>query len=396
MDMVFCAYFYTKILEALLKNDSIEEIFRQELENALNQLFVIELDAFLNYDKYDPSGYNSGNSRNGSYTRTLHTEYGDLHLMIPRDRIGEFHQRTIPPYKRNTDTLENSIIQMYSHGITTREISDLIEKMYGQYYTAQTVSNIARAVESNVQAFHNRPINKQYAVIYCDATYLSVRRDSVAKEALHIIVGITPDGIKEVLDFALFPSESAANYKSMLEHLKGYGLEDVLLFVTDGLKGIRDAVLTVYPKAKYQACWTHLCRNVLKYVRAKDKAVVMEDLKPVYSSKNREDAINALYDFMKKYQGIYPRVIDVLNDLDSLFTFYAFPEKIQRSIYTTNLIENFNKNLKRGTKRKEQFPNEDSLERYVCTFCMDYNKQFGERVHRGFKESCSELLEMFG
>lgn len=388
--------FNTKILEALLKNDSIEEIFRQELENALNQLFVIELDAFLNYDKYDPSGYNSGNSRNGSYTRTLHTEYGDLHLMIPRDRIGEFHQRTIPPYKRNTDTLENSIIQMYSHGITTREISDLIEKMYGQYYTAQTVSNIARAVESNVQAFHNRPINKQYAVIYCDATYLSVRRDSVAKEALHIIVGITPDGIKEVLDFALFPSESAANYKSMLEHLKGYGLEDVLLFVTDGLKGIRDAVLTVYPKAKYQACWTHLCRNVLKYVRAKDKAVVMEDLKPVYSSKTREDAINALYDFMKKYQGIYPRVIDVLNDLDSLFTFYAFPEKIQRSIYTTNLIENFNKNLKRGTKRKEQFPNEDSLERYVCTFCMDYNKQFGERVHRGFKESCSELLEMFG
>lgn len=388
--------FNTKILEALLKNDSIEEIFRQELENALNQLFVIELDAFLNYDKYDPSGYNSGNSRNGSYTRTLHTEYGDLHLMIPRDRIGEFHQRTIPPYKRNTDTLENSIIQMYSHGITTREISDLIEKMYGQYYTAQTVSNIARAVESNVQAFHNRPINKQYAVIYCDATYLSVRRDSVAKEALHIIIGITPDGIKEVLDFALFPSESAANYKSMLEHLKGYGLEDVLLFVTDGLKGIRDAVLTVYPKAKYQACWTHLCRNVLKYVRAKDKAVVMEDLKPVYSSKNREDAINALYDFMKKYQGIYPRVIDVLNDLDSLFTFYAFPEKIQRSIYTTNLIENFNKNLKRGTKRKEQFPNEDSLERYVCTFCMDYNKQFGERVHRGFKESCSELLEMFG
>lgn len=388
--------FNTKILEALLKNDSIEEIFRQELENALNQLFVIELDAFLNYDKYDPSGYNSGNSCNGSYTRTLHTEYGDLHLMIPRDRIGEFHQHTIPPYKRNTDTLENSIIQMYSHGITTREISDLIEKMYGQYYTAQTVSNIARAVESNVQAFHNRPINKQYAVIYCDATYLSVRRDSVAKEALHIIVGITPDGIKEVLDFALFPSESATNYKSMLEHLKGYGLEDVLLFVTDGLKGIRDAVLTVYPKAKYQACWTHLCRNVLKYVRAKDKAVVMEDLKPVYSSKNREDAINALYDFMKKYQGIYPRVIDVLNDLDSLFTFYAFPEKIQRSIYTTNLIENFNKNLKRGTKRKEQFPNEDSLERYVCTFCMDYNKQFGERVHRGFKESCSELLEMFG
>lgn len=385
----------TKILEALLKNESIEEVFRQELENALNQLFIIELDAFLNYDKYDPAGYNTGNSRNGSYSRILHTEYGDLNLQIPRDRIGEFHQRTIPPYKRNNDTLENSIIQMYRHGITTREIADLIEKMYGQYYTAQTVSNIARAVESNVQAFHNRVINKQYAVIYCDATYLSVRRDSVAKEALHIIVGITPDGIKEVLDFALFPSESAANYRGMLEELRAHGLEEVLLFVTDGLKGMKEAVLEVFPKARYQSCWTHLCRNVMKYIRSKDKAAVMTDLKPVYSAASRDSAVDALYEFMKKYQTIYPKAIDVLNDLDNLFTFYAFPEKIQRSIYTTNLIENFNKNLKRGTKRKEQFPNEDSLERYVCTFCTDYNKRFSERIHRGFKESRSELLEMF-
>jgi len=385
----------TKILEALLKNEPVEEVFRQELENALNQLFVIELDAFLNYDKYDPAGYNSGNSRNGSYLRTLHTEYGDLNLQIPRDRIGEFHQRTIPPYKRNNDTLENSIIQMYSHGITTREISDLIEKMYGQYYSAQTVSNIARAVESNVQAFHNRSVNRQYTVIYCDATYLSVRRDSVAKEALHIIVGITPDGIKEVLDFALFPSESADNYRSMLEGLKEHGLEDVLLFVTDGLKGMRDAVLKVFPKARYQSCWTHLCRNVMKYIRSKDKAAVMNDLKPVYSSDDRATAADKLHAFMEKYQGIYPKAVDILNDLDNLFTFYDFPEGIRRSIYTTNLIENFNKNLKRDTKRKEQFPNEDSLERYVCTFCMDYNKRFGEHVHRGFKESRSELLEMF-
>lgn len=389
------SYVNTKILEALLKNESIEEVFRQELEKALNELFIIELNSFLDYDKYDSAGYNSGNSRNGSYSRILHTEYGDLNLQIPRDRVGEFHQRTIPPYKRNSDTLENSIIQMYRHGITTREIMDLIEKMYGQYYSPQTISNIARSVESNVQAFHNRAVNKQFAVIYCDATYLNVRRDSVAKEALHIIVGITPDGTKEVLDFALFPTESAGNYREMLESLKSHGLEQVLLFVTDGLKGIKDAVLEVFPSAMYQSCWTHLCRNVMKYIRSKDKAAVMNDLKTVYTATDKEAAMSCLHTFLEKYQSTYPKVVDILNDLDNLFTFYAFPKHIQRSIYTTNLIENFNKNLKRGTKRKEQFPNEDSLERYVCTFCTDYNKKFSDRIHRGFKESHSELLEMF-
>jgi len=385
----------TKILEALLKNESIEEVFRSELEKALNELFLIELDAFLDYDKYDPAGYNSGDSRNGFYSRTLHTVYGDLNLQIPRDRAGAFHQKTIPPYRRSSDTLENFIIEMYRHGITTREITDLIEKMYGHYYTPQTVSNIVKAVEANVRAFHERVIGRQYAVIYCDATYLNVRRDSVAKEALHIIVGITPEGSKEVLDFALFPTESASNYKEMLENLRDRGLEQVLLFVTDGLKGMKDAVLEVFPKAMYQSCWTHLCRNVMKYIRSKDKAAVMADLKPVYTANSKESALDCLYDFMEKYQKLYPKAVDVLNDLDNLFTFYAFPEKIRRSIYTTNLIENFNKNLKRGTKQKEQFPNEESLERYICTYCTDYNKRFSDRIHRGFKESRSELLEMF-
>lgn len=385
----------TKLLEALLKNESVDEIFRQELETTLNHLFTIELDAFLNYEKYDTAGYNTGNSRNGYYSRTLHTEYGDLLLQIPRDRIGAFHQQTLRPYQRNTDTLEGTVIQLYKRGITTREIADLIEKMYGQYYTPQTISNITKAVEEQVAAFHQRSINNQYSVIYCDATYLNVRRDSVAKEALHIIVGITLDGTKEVLDYALYPTESSSNYKDMLLSLKERGLSEVLLFVTDGLKGIRDACLEVFPSAKHQSCWTHLCRNVVKHVRSKDKANVMDDLKKVYRASDSASATDNLYDFMEKYHKIYPKAVDVLNNLESLFTFYSFPANIQSSIYTTNLIENFNKNLKRGTKRKEQFPNEDSLERYVCTFCNDYNQKFNNRVHRGFKEAQPELLEMF-
>ena len=385
----------TKILEALLKKESVEEVFRTELESALNKLLTIELDAFLDYEKYDPKGYNSGDSRNGYYYRTLHTEYGDLNLKIPRDREGLFRQKTIAPYQRNSDSLEQTVIQLYKRGITTREIAELIEKMYGQFYSPQTISNITRSVEGQVEAFHSRDVNSRYSVIFCDATYLNVRRDSVSKEALHILIGITPEGTKELLDFALYPTESAENYKDLLNGLKERGLSEVLLFVTDGLKGLKDALIEAFPKAMYQSCWTHLCRNVMKYIRSKDKQTVMDDLKKVYHAQSREEAESNLYDFLEKYQRIYPKVVDILNDLSDLFTFYAFPKSIQRSIYTTNLIENFNKNLKRKIKAKEQFPNEESLERYVCCFCTDYNQRFSVRVHRGFTEAQAEILEMF-
>ena len=318
-----------------------------------------------------------------------------MNLKIPRDRIGGFINHTLAPYKRNTDDLETTIIELYKKGITTREISDIIEKMYGHYYTPQTVSNIAKAVEKQVTEFHSRKISARYACIFCDATYLNVRRDSVAKEALHVMLGITPEGEKEILDYALYPSESAANYQELLEGLKSRGMEQALLFITDGLKGLKEACLSVFPGAKHQSCWTHLSRNVMKYIRSKDKAQVMADLKTVYHAKDEEEALDRLHEFMEKYQSIYPRAVAILNDLGSLFTFYSFPEQIRRSIYTTNLIESLNKQLKRGTKRKEQFPNEDALDRYVCMQYSEYNQKQSLRVHLGFKQAGYELLEMF-
>lgn len=385
----------TNLMSALLNNESIDEVFRSELENAVNEVLSTELTAFLDYEKYDYSGRNSGDSRNGFYDRTYQSRFGTLNLRIPRDREGLFKQHTIPSYQRSSNELETTIIQLYKKGITTREISDLIEKMYGHYYTPQTVSNITKAIQNQVERFHNRPISDKYVAIYCDATYLNVRRDSVAKEALHVILGITVEGTKEVLDYALYPSESASNYQEMLLSLKNRGLEQVLLFITDGLNGIRNACLEVFPNAKHQVCWTHLCRNVMKYVRAKDKATVMNKLKCVYNASSASEAEAILYDFMVKYSKIYPKAVTVLEDLTSLFVFYEFPMAIRRSIYTTNLIENLNKNLKRGTKRKEQFPNEDSLERYVCSFYCDYNQTMDCRVHKGFKECRSELEAMF-
>lgn len=387
--------FNTDIFKSLSQGISIEEIIRLEIEEVVNQLLLNELTVFLDYEKHDVIGYNSGNSRNGFYSRKLLTKYGEINIKMPRDRNGEFKQQTVPVYDRRTDSLETTVLQLYSRGVTTSEIADLIEKMYGHAYTKQTISNITKAVEVNVDAFHNRKFNKRYVALYCDATMLNVRRDTVAREALHIIIGITEDGHKDVLDYRLYPHEAASNYTDMLQDLYERGLEEVLIIISDGLTGIKEACLKVYPKADHQTCWVHIQRNIAKLVRATDRKEIMNAVKPLYQSLNLESATSEFNNLKDAIGTKYPKVIKLLETNESLFSFYKYPIQIRRSIYTTNLVEGLNKQLKRQTKKKEQFPNEESLERFVCNYFLDYNARLGTRVHIGFGEVTMELNELF-
>lgn len=389
------SHFTTRLLSAVASGQDIDKLFCQELELAVNELLKTELTSFLDYEKYDPIGYNSGNSRNGYYSRFLKTKYGEIQVQIPRDRNGEFNQQTISPYKRQTNDLETTVLQLYSKGITTAEIADLIEKMYGHAYTPATISNMTKLVEENVKQFHERPLNRRYTVIYCDATYLNVRRDSVNKEALHILLGITPEGFKEIISFRLYPSESSENYKEMLRDIQDRGVKEVLLFVSDGLRGLTESCLSVYPQARYQPCWVHIQRNVLRLVRAKDKIEVAARLKDVYQAQTEHQAQLLLGKFMNDISNKYPKVIQLIQRTDHLFTFLNYPKSIQRSIYSTNIVEGYNKQLKKQTKRKEQFPNEDSLERFVCDHMIQYNLRFSNRVHRGFNLVQAEINELF-
>ena len=385
----------TELMETLLKNESLDEFFRSHLEKAINDLLQNELTAFLGYEKHSVEGYGSGNSRNGTYSRGLDTKYGKLELIIPRDRNGSFDQQLIPDYARRTDDLETTIITLYRKGITTREIADLIEKLYGHHSSAATVSNITEAVKTQVETFHSRPLSEQYVVIFMDATYLNVRRDSVAKEPLHVLLGITPEGNREVLDYALYPTESAANDEEMLANLKMRGVKQVLLFASDGLQGMRDAVKRQFPDAEHQQCWVHLSRTVARYIRQKDRREVLGDLKKVYQAADASKAREELKAFLEKHKTAYPRLHRIFDLAEpSLFQFYQFPEAIRGSIYTTNLIERNNKGLKHTAKVKEQFPNEDALERYVCCYYSDSNRKYADRVQRGFKKVSAELLQL--
>ena len=387
--------FTTDIMQALVKKQDITEVFRLHLETAVNTLLKTELTAFLDYEKYDRLGFNSGNSRNGAYSRTLHTEYGDLEVTIPRDRNGEFKQKTVAPYKRSNDTLESFVIHMFQKGVTMSEISDLLEKMYGHHYTPQTISNMTKAMSEQVEAFKTRPLDSRYVCVYLDATYIALKRDTVSKEAVYIAVGIREDGSKEVLTYTIAPTESAFVWKELLEDIKSRGAEEILLFISDGLKGITDRIFEVFPNSRYQSCCVHLSRNIAHKVRVTDRLEICEDFKSVYRSENREMGEKALEDFVKKWTSAYPKVTKSLMENPYIFTFYSFPKSIWRSIYSTNLIESFNKQIKKYSKRKEQFPNEESLERFLVSQFDIYNQKFSTRCHLGFDQARAELAAMF-
>lgn len=388
-------HFTSDIMQALVKKEDITEVFRLHLEAAVNTLVKTELTAFLDYEKYDRIGFNSGNSRNGAYPRTLHTEFGDLEISIPRDRNGEFKQQTVAPYKRSNDTLESFVIHMYQKGVTMSEISDLLEKMYGHHYTPQTISNMTKVMSEQVEAFKSRSLDSRYVCVYLDATYIALKRDTVTKEAVYIAVGIREDGSKEVLSYTIAPTESAFVWKEVLEDLKDRGVEEVLLFISDGLKGIIDCIFTIFPNAQYQSCCVHISRNIAHKVRVTDRAEICEDFKSVYRSANREEGEKALNDFVKKWKLAYPKVTKSLIENPYTLTFYSFPKSIWRSIYSTNLIESFNKQIKKYSKRKEQFPNEESLERFLVSQFDIYNQKFSTRCHLGFDQARAELASMF-
>ncbi|WP_410779626.1 IS256 family transposase [Enterococcus sp. SB12] len=386
--------FTTEIMETLINKGDLDELFRCHLELAVNSLLQAELTAFLDYEKYDRAGFNSGNSRNGNYSRSFRTEYGELNLVIPRDRNGKFSQQTLPAYKRTNDSLETTIIQLFQKGITMSEISELIEKMYGHHYTPQTISNMTKIVSEDIIAFKERSLESRYSVIFMDATHIPLKRQTVSKEAVYIVIGIRLDGTKEVLGFSLAPTESAYVWKEILQDLKDRGLKEVLLVVTDGLSGINDSIHSVYPNAQFQQCCVHISRNIAHKVRVSDRQEICSDFKLVYQASSKEEANNQIRFMIDKWKKQYPRVVKLLMN-PAILTFYNFPPSIRRTIYSTNLIGGFNKQLKKYTKRKEQFPNEESLERFLVSQFNNYNQKFLCRVHKGFKEIHDTLESMF-
>lgn len=388
--------FNRECLNALFDKEKFDKFMRTQLEEGLNLLLESELTAFLGYNPYDRNGWNSGNSRNGSYFRQIKTQFGPIKVQVPRDRNGEFHQQTLPAYGQHTDALESTVIQLYSHGVTTREISELIEKMYGSYYSAGTVSNISKQVASQVESYHQRRLSDKFFCVYLDATYIPLRRDTYQREAVYIAVGIKPNGNKEIIDYRIAPVENLEVWSEMIADFKERGLEQVELFLSDGFVGIKDMLKQYYPKSKFQRYLIHIMRNISQKVRVTDRAEILNAFKQVHKQTNQKEAETVLHAFYEAYGSKYSRMIKDLRKLEEdMLVFYQYPKQIRPSIYSTNMIESINRMIKRKTNPKSEFPSEESLDNFLGSQVIDYNDRNANRVHKGFGQVADTLESYF-
>ena len=388
--------FIKDMANALFNQDKINDLFRQKLQQAVNDLLESELTAFLGYNPYERDGWNTGNSRNGAYYRKVDTQFGQIEIKVPRDRNGEFYQHTMPDYKRHTDVLEQTVIKLYSKGVTTREIADLIEKMYGGYYSPAMLSNISKEMIPKVEAYHQRHLSDKFFCVYLDATYIPLKRVTYEREAVYIAIGIKPNGHKEVIDYCIAPTENIEIWSEMLKGFKSRGLEQVELFLSDGVVGIKEAICQSYPKAHFQRCLVHVMRNISAKMRVDDRQKALDEFKQIHTQSNKEMAVQVLHEFYQNWEKAYKNVVRDLRQVEpDLLTFYNYPPAIRASIYSTNMIESFNNRLKRKTKPKTEFPTEQSLDTFIGVQAMDYNDRYFNRIHKGFGQVRDTLESYF-
>lgn len=378
------------IKNAIAEGDNLESAMRKAAllmaRESVESLLRSELTAMLGYDKYESDGKNSGDSRNGSYERTVQTSLGPLTISVPRDRNGRYEPIAIPRYKRRTDLVTSTIIKLYSSGMSDEEMRLAIGSIYEASYSRSAISSITDAVIEDVKRFSQRRLPKRLFAIFLDSTYVPLRRDSVTKEAINLAMGIDDEGVPMIIGYSITPQESAEAYRELLEGFKSRGLEEVAVAVSDGLSGIDDAIAGSYPKARRQRCFVHLLRNICSKVRSKDKSSVAEDFMSVAKQSTREDGERSLREFVEKWKEKYPKLAIWAEKTEHILTFYDFAEPLRKTIYTNNRIESFNKDIKRMLKKQIQFVSEEALEKRLVSMALHYNEKVGKRRVRCWRE----------
>lgn len=323
-----------------------------------------EMDEHLGYKKNDNAGDNSGNSRNGYTTKTVITDDNDtIEVQVPRDRNSTFEPVIIPKHEKRTPLFNDQIISMYSFGMSTRDIQRHLQQVYGVTVSPETISNITESVMADVREWQNRPLEKSYPILFLDALRVNSRQDGKnVNKALYVALAINWEGRKEVLGLWLADTEGAKFWMSVLTDIKNRGTEDILIACMDGLTGFPDAVKAVFPDTHIQHCIVHMIRNSTKFVSYKDLKAVCRDLKEVYSAINAESGHEALEEFGKKWNDKYPMIqASWERNWNDLTEFFNYPKDIRRAIYTTNAIESLNFSLRKVTRNKSSFPDDDSI-----------------------------------
>lgn len=354
-------------IESKINEDSgVNQLF----EMVVNSLMYSEREAFLKEHK----GETKGNGYRTLYKPGINNK---LKLAIPRDRMGVFQPLLLGIMNHQDETIKDLTFSLYGKGLTTRQISDVLEDIYGKSYSSSTVSNITNEFSEQMDAWLNRSLDSYYPIVYIDATHFKIRRDRVASEAFYVVMGVKSDYTREILTIVNMPTESASGWKEVLDDLKERGLEDVQLFVSDDLTGLKKSIDLSFPEARRQLCTLHFQKSLSRKVRVSERSEFIKDLKeiinPTINDNGRDISIKMLTDFLNEWQVKYPSFKRYNNQeyMEQIFEFKRYNRTIQQMIYTTNWIERLNKSFKRTLKIRNSMPSPESALKLMCAVSIE-------------------------
>lgn len=372
--------FINSLLEHYQPSDAndVQEMLKDLLGDTLQGMLEAEMDQKLGYSKYDYQNKETDDSRNGYSKKTVTSSLGEIDLDIPRDRKGEFEPQMVKKSQTDISNIEDQILSMYAKGMTTRDISAHLKSVYGVDASAEMISHMTDRILPVAKEWQNRPLEKKYAIVFMDAVHFHVRQDNqTVKKAVYVAIGIRLNGRKEVLGMWIGGNESAKYWLGVLNEIKNRGVEDIMIVSVDGLTGFGDAIGAVFPRAEIQRCIVHQVRYSTKFVNYKDLKPFVKDLKEVYQAATEELALENLDRFEDKWGKKYPSsVASWRNNWTQLSTYFKYPPEIRKIIYTTNSIENFNRQLRKVTKSRTIFPADDALFKILYLAMCDITEKW--------------------
>jgi putative transposase len=360
----------------------VQDMLKDLFAETLQEMLEAELDDTLGYAKHDVQNKRTTNSRNGKTRKRITSEFGELEIAVPRDREGEFEPQVVKKHQSNVTGIEDQIIALYAKGVSTREIQDHLENLYGIEVSPTLISNVTNKILPLIQEWQNRPLQSVYAVVYLDAIHFKVKQDGhIINKAAYMAIGIDLDGKKDVLGMWIGENESAKFWLNVLNELKNRGVQDILITCVDNLSGFSQAISAAFPQTEIQKCIIHQIRNSTRYVSYKDLKQVTADLKPIYKAATEEMARAELDQFEAKWGGKYPLTVRSWRaNWEELSAFFKYSPEIRKIIYTTNIIESYHRQLRKATKGKSIFPSDESLLKMLYLATMDVVRKWTTRV----------------
>ena len=364
------------------KDGLVQRLIKDVLENILE----VEMGEHLGRDKYDRQtdiDQDDRNYRNGYSKKTLRSSFGDVDLDVPRDRKAEFEPQIVKKYETVCNELDKKIISLYAKGMSTRDIQAEVEDLYGITLSPSMISKITDKVIATATEWQNRMLDEIYPIVYLDAMYFKVRSNGkIVNKAVYICLGYTLEGYKDILGIWVDEAEGAKFWLSICNDLKNRGVKKILIACMDGLKGLPQVIKTVFPTVDIQTCIVHQIRNSIKYIASKDKKTFMKDLKEVYKAPTEDLALAQLDNLKEKWGSNYGMVIDSwYNNWNNLDTFFKFSPQIRKLIYTTNVLEGFNRQVRKFTKVRTIFPTDESFNKCVYLAIMKIMEKGTQPIH---------------